>query len=60
MPRKPIAQVVAQALRHPPLHVSAYDGSSAGPFDAEVRIDLRSPKALSYLITAPDRASRAR
>jgi cyclopropane-fatty-acyl-phospholipid synthase len=60
MSRKPIADVVAQAMRHPLLHITAYDGSSWGPADAAVRIDLRSPAALSYLITAPGSLGLAR
>ena len=34
-------------------HFSAYDGSSAGPDDAPVRLRLRSERGLSYLLTAP-------
>jgi cyclopropane-fatty-acyl-phospholipid synthase len=60
MPRKPIAEVVAQALRNPPLRVRAYDGSTAGPADSEVAIELRSPAALSYLIMAPSSLGLAR
>src|SRR5579875_2662003 len=60
MPRKPIATVVAQALGDPQLRVTGYDGSSSGPADATVGISLRSPKALSYLITAPSSLGLAR
>jgi cyclopropane-fatty-acyl-phospholipid synthase len=60
MTRKPIATVVAQALGRPALRVAAYDGSSAGPFDAAVTLQLRSPRALSYLITAPGSLGLAR
>jgi cyclopropane-fatty-acyl-phospholipid synthase len=60
MQRKPIAEVLARALGHPPLHISAYDGSSSGPADAALRITLRSPAALSYLITAPGSLGLAR
>jgi cyclopropane-fatty-acyl-phospholipid synthase len=60
MPRKPIAEVVSSAFGHPPLRVQAYDGSSAGPADASVRITLSSPAALSYLITAPSSLGLAR
>lgn len=31
----------------------AYDGSRAGPADASVRLDVRSPVAVSYLASAP-------
>ena len=36
-----------------PVGFRAYDGSSAGPRDAEVVVELRSPLALRYLATAP-------
>jgi cyclopropane-fatty-acyl-phospholipid synthase len=60
MPRKPIAQVVANAFGRPALRISAYDGSAAGPTDASVSIHLASPAALSYLITAPSSLGLAR
>ncbi len=53
MPRKPVADLVSMALGDPPIRVEAYDGSDAGPADAEIRVILNSPRALSYLITAP-------
>ena len=31
----------------------AYDGSAAGPSDAESVVELRSPLALRYLLTSP-------
>src|SRR5580698_9325079 len=60
MPRKPIAQVVANAFGRPALRITAYDGSAAGPADASVSIHLTSPAALSYLITAPSSLGLAR
>src|SRR2546430_5125911 len=36
-----------------PVAVRVFDGSRAGPPDAPVAIDIRSPRALSYLVTAP-------
>ncbi|HEX3824521.1 MAG TPA: class I SAM-dependent methyltransferase [Mycobacteriales bacterium] len=60
MPRKPIADVVSQALGRPALRVAAYDGSTAGPPGADVKITLSSPAALSYLITAPSSLGMAR
>ncbi|GAA3829476.1 cyclopropane-fatty-acyl-phospholipid synthase family protein [Nocardioides panacisoli] len=36
-----------------PLRLTAYDGSSAGPEDSPYTIELTSPRALSYLLTAP-------
>jgi cyclopropane-fatty-acyl-phospholipid synthase len=60
MARKPVAHVVAQALGNPPIRVDAYDGSAAGPRDANVSIELRSPRALSYVISAPGSLGFAR
>jgi cyclopropane-fatty-acyl-phospholipid synthase len=60
MTRKPLADVVWTALRRPPLRVAAYDGSAAGPADAPVTVELTSPAALSYLITAPGSLGLAR
>jgi cyclopropane-fatty-acyl-phospholipid synthase len=37
-----------------------YDGSRTGPADAEVRIEIRSPFALSYLASAPGELGLAR
>lgn len=36
-----------------PLRFTAYDGSSAGPEDAPVGLDLRTPRGTTYLATAP-------
>ena len=36
-----------------PLHFTAYDGSSAGPPDADVGMQLRNERGLAYLMTAP-------
>jgi cyclopropane-fatty-acyl-phospholipid synthase len=36
-----------------PLRLTAYDGSSAGPADSPYTIELTSPRALSYILTAP-------
>ena len=38
----------------------AYDGSSAGPADAEVVLDVRSPRAVQYLASAPSQLGLAR
>jgi cyclopropane-fatty-acyl-phospholipid synthase len=37
-----------------------FDGSRAGPADASLVLDVRSPKALSYLVTAPGNLGLAR
>lgn len=35
------------------LHVSAYDGSTAGPDDAALHVSVRSPRGIGYLVTSP-------
>jgi cyclopropane-fatty-acyl-phospholipid synthase len=60
MPRKPLAEVVSHAFGRPSLRITAYDGSTAGPADASVKINLNSPAALTYLITAPSSLGLAR
>ena len=60
MTRTPIAPLLTRALGGAPIAVEAYDGSRSGPADASVRMVLRSPKALSYLITAPSSLGLAR
>ena len=54
------AGLIAVALQGAPVGVDAYDGSTSGPADADVRLVLRSPKALSYLLTAPSQLGLAR
>ena len=36
-----------------PVRWKAYDGSTAGPVDAEVTVIVTSPRALAYVITSP-------
>ena len=43
-----------------PFHVTAFDGSSAGPEDADVHLDITSPDALAYIVTAPGDLGLAR
>ena len=43
-----------------PLKFTAYDGSSAGPDDAEIVLDLRTPRGTTYLATAPGDLGLAR
>ncbi|BBY58124.1 class I SAM-dependent methyltransferase [Mycolicibacterium sarraceniae] len=43
-----------------PLRFSAYDGSSAGPADAELGLDLLTPRGTTYLATAPGDLGLAR
>lgn len=44
----------------PPVQFRGFDGSQAGPADAEVRVEIRSPRALSYLVTSPGDVGLAR
>ena len=55
-----LAEVLHKAIGDPPLAIEAYDGSYAGPVDPLAKIVVRSPKALSYLITAPGSLGLAR
>ncbi|WP_433409470.1 class I SAM-dependent methyltransferase [Saccharomonospora azurea] len=43
-----------------PVTITAYDGSRAGAPDAALRIEVRSPAALSYLLSAPGELGLAR
>src|SRR6478735_11214415 len=43
-----------------PLKFTAYDGSTAGPDDATVGLDLRTPRGTTYLATAPGELGLAR
>jgi cyclopropane-fatty-acyl-phospholipid synthase len=43
-----------------PLKFTAYDGSSAGPEDAELGFDLLTPRGTTYLATAPGELGLAR
>lgn len=52
MARMPLAPMIAEVLDRP-VRIRAYDGSSAGPSDADVEIVLRSRKALAHLVSGP-------
>ena len=43
-----------------PLRLTAYDGSSAGPEDARLGLDLLTPRGTTYLATAPGDLGLAR
>jgi cyclopropane-fatty-acyl-phospholipid synthase len=43
-----------------PLRFTAYDGSSAGPDDAPMGLDLLTPRGTTYLATAPNELGLAR
>jgi cyclopropane-fatty-acyl-phospholipid synthase len=36
-----------------PVGFRAYDGSTAGPMDAEMLLEIRRPEAIAYIATAP-------
>jgi len=49
-----IGDAVGSLLRDGmPLHFTAYDGSSTGPADSELGLELVNERGLSYLMTAP-------
>lgn len=52
-----VAQFVVGGL---PLRLTAYDGSSAGPPDARLGLDLLTPRGITYLATAPGDLGLAR
>ncbi|CQD05454.1 cyclopropane-fatty-acyl-phospholipid synthase [Mycobacterium europaeum] len=54
-----ILEVFAATGRHP-LKFTAYDGSTAGSKDAELGLDLRTPRGATYLATAPGELGLAR
>ena len=52
--RMSLAEMFESLLARPvPVRFTAYDGSSSGPDDAEVTIELKNERGLAYLITAP-------
>ena len=59
MSRLPVADALASVLPGTP-RVEAYDGSTAGPADAEVVLRIQSPKALTHLVSAPGELGMAR
>ncbi|WP_197508469.1 class I SAM-dependent methyltransferase [Mycobacterium sp. E735] len=48
------------ATGHHPLKFTAYDGSIAGSADAELGLNLRTPRGATYLATAPGELGLAR
>jgi cyclopropane-fatty-acyl-phospholipid synthase len=59
MSRTPVAHTLA-AILPGQTRVEAYDGSAAGEPDADVVITVKSPKALSHLVSAPGELGLAR
>ncbi|MEN8675012.1 cyclopropane-fatty-acyl-phospholipid synthase family protein [Nocardioides sp.] len=59
--RLKIGDVVGDLMRGGmPVHFTAYDGSSAGPEDAEIGLELINQRGLQYLVTAPGDLGLAR
>jgi cyclopropane-fatty-acyl-phospholipid synthase len=59
--RMTIAQAVERVLGEDvPLRFEGYDGTSTGPQDSDVVVEVRSPLALSYVVTAPGSLGMAR
>ncbi len=56
-----VAQIADAVIRPPlPFHLTAYDGSSAGPVDAPIGVHLANRRGLQYLLTAPGDLGMAR
>ncbi|WP_372728416.1 class I SAM-dependent methyltransferase [Nocardioides sp.] len=56
-----IGEAVTSLLRDGmPVRFTAYDGSTAGDADAEIGLELRTPRGLAYLLTAPGDLGMAR
>jgi cyclopropane-fatty-acyl-phospholipid synthase len=56
-----IGDAVGSLLRDGlPVRFSAYDGSSAGPPDADIHLELLNQRGLSYMMTAPGDLGMAR
>lgn len=56
-----LAEIFERAIGHDaPLEFRAYDGSRAGDLDAPVRVQVRSPLALSYVASSPGELGLAR
>ena len=59
--RLSLAEVIETVTDGPlPVRFTAYDGSAAGPPDAELGLHLLAPRGASYLVTAPGDLGLAR
>jgi cyclopropane-fatty-acyl-phospholipid synthase len=54
-----VLEILTAGAEHP-LKFTAYDGSTAGRDDAELGLDLRTPRGATYLATAPGELGIAR
>ncbi len=60
-PELKIGDVVGDLMRGGmPVRFTAYDGSAAGPEDAEIHLELTNQRGLQYLVTAPGDLGLAR
>lgn len=61
-PNMSIAEALAALISGDelPLRISAYDGSRVGPHDARLGLNLRTPRGMTYLVTAPGDLGLAR
>jgi cyclopropane-fatty-acyl-phospholipid synthase len=60
-PKPLLAEVLDLLTEGPiPFRFTAYDGSATGPADADVALDLRTPRGAAYLATAPGSLGMAR
>ncbi len=56
-----LAEVFESLLANPaPVRFTAYDGSSYGPEDASVTLELKNERGLAYIVTAPGDLGMAR
>src|ERR1044072_741777 len=56
-----LAEIFERVIgRDAPIEFRAFDGSRAGDLDAPVRVEVRSPIALSHLASAPGELGLAR
>nr|WP_221333152.1 class I SAM-dependent methyltransferase [Nocardia transvalensis] len=56
-----IAEIFETLLEGPaPIRFTAYDGSSCGPEDSTFRLDIRTPRGINYIATAPGDLGMAR
>ncbi|MEU6696968.1 cyclopropane-fatty-acyl-phospholipid synthase family protein [Pseudonocardia sp. NPDC046786] len=58
---EPVAGILSRVIgRAPELRIEAFDGSRSGPDDAPVTLQVRSPRALARLVSAPGSLGLAR
>ncbi|BCK52501.1 class I SAM-dependent methyltransferase [Nocardia wallacei] len=56
-----IAEIFETLVEGPvPIRFTAYDGSSCGPEDSKYRLDIRTPRGINYIATAPGDLGMAR